>query len=110
MRPTTEGLLVEGLAVTAVFLAERDEWDTDALRYLREMTAQVGGPTSAVFRAAATAVTGMPLPPVESVEETERAEPMRRILGVPSVEERLTSALKGREWLLRLAEEHEGAT
>ena len=108
-RPTTEDLLVEGLAATAVVLAERDEWDTDALRYLREMTAQVGGRTPEVFRTAAAAVTGMPLPPVESVEETERAEPMRRMLGVPSVEDRLTSALKGREWLLRLAEEHEDA-
>ncbi|CAA9275099.1 MAG: hypothetical protein AVDCRST_MAG76-3612 [uncultured Acidimicrobiales bacterium] len=108
-RPTTEDLLVEGLAATAVVLAERDEWDTDALRYLREMTAQVGGRTPEVFRTAAAAVTGMPLPPVESVEETERAEPMRRMLGVPSVEDRLTSALKGREWLLRLAEEHEEA-
>jgi hypothetical protein len=109
MRPTTEDLLVEGLAATAVTLAERDEWDIDALRYLREMTAQVGGRTPEVFRAAAAAVTDMPLPPVESVEESERAEPLRRMLGVPSVEDRLSSALKGREWLLRLAEQHEEA-
>ena len=110
MRRTAEDLIVAGLATTAVALAERDEWETDSLRHLREMTAQVGGRTPEVFRAAAAAVADLPFPPVESAEETERAAPMRRILGVTDVEERLTAALKGREWLRRLAEELEGAS
>ena len=100
--------MIEGLAATAVALAERDEWEVDALRYLRDMTAQVSGRTPQVFRAAAAAITCMPLPPVESAEETERAAPMRRMLGVQCVEDQLTSALQGREWLLLLAEEIEG--
>lgn len=108
-RPAAEDLVIEGLAVTAVALAERDEWEADVLRHLREMSAQVGGCTPQVFRAAADAVAGMPLPPLETAEETERAEPLRRMLGVAPVEDRLSAALKGREWLLRLAEELEGA-
>ena len=106
-RPPAESLMVEGLAATAVTLAERDEEEADALRYLRDMTAQVGGRTPRVFRAAAAAIADMPLPPPESAEETERAEPLRRMLGVPRVEDQLSAALKGREWLLRMAEELE---
>lgn len=99
--------MIEGLAATAVALAERDECETHALVYLRDLSAQVGGATPEVFRAAADAITRMPLPPVESAEETERAMPMRRTRGVQSVEDQLTAALKGREWLLLLAEELE---
>lgn len=103
-------VVVDGLAATAVTLAERDERETTALAYLRDLSAQVGGGTPQVFRAAAAAITGMTQPPLESAEETERAEPLRRMLGVQSVEDQLTAALKGREWLLRLADELEGAT
>ena len=100
--------MIDGLAATAVALAERDECDPDALRYLRDMTAQVGGRTPQVFRGAAAAITSMPLPPIETAEETERARPMRRMLGVQDVEDQLAAALKGREWLLCLAQELEG--
>lgn len=99
--------MVGGLAALAVTLAERDEPEEAALRYLRDMTAQVGGQTPQVFRAAAAAVARIPLPPVESAEETERSRALRAMLGVVSVEEQLTAALKGREWLARVAEELE---
>ena len=99
--------MIKGLAATAVVLAERDECETHALVYLRNLSAQVGGRRPQVFRAAAAAITNMPLPPIESAEDTERARPLRRMLGVPTVEDQLAGALKGREWLLRLAEELE---
>lgn len=99
--------VAEGLAATAVTLAERNERESTALGYLRDLSAQVGLRTPMVFRAAATAITNMALPPLESAEDTERARPIRQMLGVQSVEDQLSAALKGREWLLRLAEELE---
>ncbi len=99
--------MAEGLAATAVALAEREEWEPDALSCLLALSTQVGGGTPRVFRAAAAAITAMPLPPVESAEETERARPLRTMLGVQSVEDQITAALLGREWLLRLADDLE---
>jgi hypothetical protein len=107
-RPTNEALMVQGLAATAIALAERNECESDALSCMLALSAQVGGQTPQVFRAAAAAITAMPLPPVESAEETERARPLRTMLGVQSVEDQITSALLGREWLLRMADELEG--
>jgi len=100
-------IVVEGLAATAVTLAERHERESTALGYLRDLAEQVGGRTAQVFREAADAVTQMPQPPLESAEETERERPMRTIRGEPSAEDLLAAALLGREWLTRLAEELE---
>jgi len=100
--------IVDGLAATAVALAERHERETSALGYLRDLAEQVGARTAQSFRDAATAITRMPQPPLESAEETERALPMRRTLGVQSAEDQLAAALLGREWLTRLADELEG--
>jgi len=101
-------VLIDGLAATAVTLAERDERETTALAYLRDLSDQAGGRTAAIFRAAAAAITSMPLPPLESAEETERSRPMRQMLGIQSVEDQLTAALRGRAWLVRLADELDG--
>ena len=101
-------VVVQGLAVTAVVLAERDERESTALRHLRDLSEQAGMCTAEVFRRAAAAVTAMPQPPLESAEETERARPMRTMLGVQSAEDQLSAALKGREWLVRLADELDG--
>lgn len=101
-------VVVEGLALTAVTLAERHERETTALGYLRDLSDQVGGRTAEVFRMAAAAITRMPQPPLESAEETERALPMRKVRGVQSAEDQLAAALLGREWLTRLADELEG--
>jgi hypothetical protein len=101
-------VVIDGLAETAVTLAERRERESTALGYLRDLSQQVGGRTAQVFREAAAAISRMPQPPLESAEETERALPMRMMLGVPSAEDRLAAALLGREWLTRLAEELEG--
>lgn len=98
-------MVVEGLVVTALALAERHERERTALAYLRDLSEQAGGRTAAVFSEAAAAITGMPQPPLESAEETERALAMRTTLGVQSAEDRLAAALLGREWLTRLAEE-----
>ena len=98
-------VVVEGLVATAMTLAERDERDTNALGYLRDLADQVGLRTPPVFRAAAVAITEMPQPPLESADETERARPMRQMLGVQSAEDKLAAALRAREWLLRLADE-----
>ena len=98
-------VVVEGLVVTAMTLAERDERDSNALGYLRDLADQVGLRTPAVFRAAAVAITEMPQPPLESADETERARPMRQMLGVQSAEDKLAAALRAREWLVRLADE-----
>ncbi len=108
MSDEQQRVVIEGLAVTAVTLAERDERETTALAYLRDLSEQAGGRTAQVFRLAAAAITDMAQPPLESAEETERARPMREMLGVQSVEDQLTAALRGREWLLWLAEELEG--
>ena len=108
--PASVDVMIEGLAATAVYLAEREELEVDALPYLRAMSTQVGGRSPQVFRGAADAITRMPLPPVESAEETERARPMRQVLGVPDVEGQLAAALTSREWLLKLAEELDEST
>lgn len=99
--------LIEGLAATAVALAERHERETTALRYLSDLSEQVGGRTVAVFREAAALITRMPQPPLETAEETERALPMRKRRGIQSAEDQLAAALLGREWLMRLADELE---
>ena len=100
--------IIEGLAMTAITLAERKEPESNALAYLRDLSQQVDGRTAQVFREAADAITQMPQPPLESAEETERALPIRTMRGEMSVEDQLAAALLGREWLTRLAEEMEG--
>jgi hypothetical protein len=102
-------IMVDGLAATAVTLAERHEREATALRHLRDLSEQVGARTPQVFREAAAAITRMPQPPLESAEETERALPMRKVRGIQSAEDQLAAALLGREWLTRLAEELEGS-
>lgn len=99
--------ITEGLAITAITLAERHERETTALGYLRDLAEQVGGRSPQTFRAAADAITQMPQPPLESAEETEAALPIRKMRGEISVEDQLAAALLGREWLTRLAEELE---
>jgi len=101
-------IIVDGLAATAVALAERHERESNALGYLRDLAAQVGARRAQVYRQAADAITQMPQPPLESAEETEEALAMRTTLGVQSAEDKLAAALLGREWLTRLAEELEG--
>lgn len=101
-------VVVDGLVETAVTLAERHERDDTALRHLRDLAEQVGSSSADVFREAADAITRLPLPPLESAEETARLLPLRRMRGEQTVEERLAAALAGREWLTRLAEEMEG--
>ena len=101
--------LVDGLAATAVALAERHERETNALGYLRDLAEQMGVRSAPVYREAAAAITRMPQPPLESAEETEQARARRATLGVPSAEDKLAAALLGREWLTRLAEELDGS-
>jgi len=101
-------VIVDGLAATAITLAERYEREATALGYLRDLAEQVGARSVSVFREAAAAITGMPQPPLETAEETELALPMRRARGVQSAEDQLAAALLGREWLSRLADELEG--
>jgi len=101
-------IIVDGLAVTAVALAERHEREATALVYLRDLAEQMGVCNVRAFREAATAITRMPQPPLESAEETELALEMRTTLGVFSAEDQLAAALLGREWLTRLADDLEG--
>ena len=101
-------VVVEGLAATAITLAERHEREETALRHLRDLAEQVGCRSSDVFRAGADAITRMPQPPLESAEETEQSLPMRKMRGEQSAEDRLAAALVAREWLSRLAEEMGG--
>ena len=101
-------ILVDGLAATAVALAERHERESNALGYLRDLAEQMGARNAPVYRDAVAAITRMPQPPLESAEETEAALALRATLGVPSAEDKLAAALLGREWLTRLAEELEG--
>ena len=102
-------VIIEGLAVTAVTLAERHEREATALGYLRDLAEQAGVNRAGEFREAAAAITQMPQPPLETAEETERALPLRAMLGVQSAEDQLAAALLGREWLVRLADELEGS-
>jgi len=65
----------------------------------------LGSPGGA-FGAAAEAVSAQPQPIVESVEESERARPMRALVGVTEPEKQLLAALRARELLEDLAREH----
>lgn len=97
--------IVDGLVATAMTLAERKEPESNALAYLRDLSAQAGGRTALVFREAANGITNLPQPPLESAEETERSRAARQASGIPSAEDQLAAALLAREWLTRLAEE-----
>lgn len=96
--------IVEGLAATAVAAAEMGESDDAICAQLAAWltTLRVDDPV-AVVRAAAQAVGGMPQPISESAAETERARPIREMLGVQSADEQLVAALRARECLERLA-------
>ncbi len=107
MSDAQHSVIVEGLAATAVTLAERYERESTALGYLRDLSEQMGSCTARAFRDAADAITRMPQPPLESAEDTERALPLRKMRGIQSAEDQLAAALLGREWLTRLAEELE---
>lgn len=100
-------VIIDGLVATAIALAERHEREHTALGYLRDLAEQAGALGADAFREAATAITQMPQPPLESAEETERALPLRAMLGVQSAEDQLAAALLAREWLVRLADELE---
>ena len=108
MTDERQRVIIEGLAATAVTLAERNERESTALGYLRDLAEQAGVHRAGAFREAAAAITQMPQPPLETAEETERALPLRAMLGVQSAEDQLSAALLGRELLVRLADELEG--
>lgn len=98
-------VIAEGLAAYATTYCEMSDADDVVRTKLLTHWERLGSPTGA-FRAAATAVTEQPQPVVESAETTERSRMIREHLGVTSAETQLAAALRARELLQDLAEEH----
>ena len=96
--------IVEGLAAIASTLAEMGTSDDEALAQLRAWIVRLNV-NAATIRDAATAMSSMPQPLEETAEQTERARPIREMLGVTSAAEELAAALRAREWLEQLAGE-----
>jgi hypothetical protein len=95
--------LVEGIGAAAVTLAEMGESEGEARSRLVALLNQVGVTDAEIVRDAAAAIGTFPQPIDETLEEIERARPIRESLGVPSAEYELEAALRAREWLQRLA-------
>lgn len=102
-------IVVEGLAAMAVTLSEMDASEDEARAQLVTMLQRVGATDVGVVREAAAAISGFPQPLDESAEAIERAEPIRRLLDVPSAAEELQASLRAREWLERLADDLDAA-
>jgi hypothetical protein len=98
-------IIIDCLAVRAVALVETGATEREAhAELIIDLTRLGVVDVVAVVREAADAVTRLPQPADESVEEIERARPVRVLLGVPSAIQELEAALRGKEWLERLAE------
>ncbi|MDQ2729677.1 MAG: hypothetical protein M3Y91_17850 [Actinomycetota bacterium] len=87
----------------AVTLAEMETAPSPALIQLENM-AVTFGMTADDVRAAAVTIASFPQPQEESVEHTERARPIREMLGVTSAHDQLAAAITGRAWLEQLAD------
>jgi acetyl-CoA carboxylase carboxyltransferase component len=96
-------IIVQGLAATAVTIAQMGGTEDDARAQLVGLLRQVGATDADVLIEAAHAMSTFPQPPNESPETIERREPVRQWLGVPSATEELEASLRAREWLQRLA-------
>lgn len=96
--------VIEGLAAIATSLAEAGMPEPDAHAQLVAWIERLGV-DAATVRAAAAEVARQPQPLEETAEETERARPIREMLGVTSAEDQLIAALRAREWLEQLADE-----
>jgi hypothetical protein len=97
-------VITDGLAVEAMTLVEMGADVQTVREKLVARWVQLGRPPG-VFLGAARAMSALPQPPVESVQATERAAPVRAMLGVTSAEESLVAQLSGREILEGLAGE-----
>lgn len=96
--------IVEHLAVLAVALAEDGTRESEALSQLGTFLQRFAVSDVSIIREAAAAVLSLPQPIDETLEETERANPIRELFGVPSAQSQLTATLTGRVWLEKLAE------
>lgn len=98
-------IIAEGLAAYATTYFEMGDAVDVVQTKLVAKWERLGSPVGA-FRAAAAAVGEQPQPVVESAERTERGRGIREFLGVTSAETQLVAALRARELLGDLAEEH----
>ena len=98
-------VVADSLASAAIYFAEMGYPEDLARSRLVALLQQGGATDHEVVREAAEAVARQPQPREESAEETERARPIREMLGEPSAEDRLSAALTAREWLQRLADD-----
>lgn len=104
MNSENDRIIIEGLAAWAesgFAMGWTRERVRDNVLEQWERTGRLPG----AFAAAAEAVANGPQPLLESAEETERARPIREMLGVQPAEEILVAALEGRELLKELAAE-----
>jgi hypothetical protein len=97
-------VIVEGLAVIAQTIFEMGGGPVQARETLVQTWTRLGS-ASGVFLAAANAMKDLPQPLEESAERTDRAQPVRTMLGVTSASESLTASLQAREVLEQLARE-----
>lgn len=100
-----DAAIAEGLAAYAATYFEMGATADVVRTNLIAQWERLGSPAGA-FRAAAMAVSGQPQPVVESAETTERNRIIREHLDVTSAETQLAAALRARELLQDLAEEH----
>lgn len=99
-------VIVEGLAASAVTLAEMGATEADARNKLLDwlMALRVTDP-AAILYDAAVQIGASPQPLGEPADKFDRAQRIRDLLGLKSPAEQLGAMLKAREWVQRLADD-----
>lgn len=97
-------VIVEGLAALTISLVSMGSSADETRAQLMGWAAQLGvADDPRAFRSAAACVRSGPHPLQESAEETERARPIREMLGVPSAEDDLLAEMTAAETLEEIA-------
>jgi hypothetical protein len=96
---------LEGLAATAVTVAEMGGSDVEIVQTVRAQMSALGMATVQVVREVIATVAQLPQPPDESADVRERRRPIEDMLGVASPEAQLASAMRARAVLEAFAEQ-----
>jgi hypothetical protein len=93
-----------GLAAVAITRFEMGDDNETARNHVLSAWESLGSPPG-MFAAAATSISGMPQPPMESASKSERMDGIRDALGAMSPSAHLEAMLRARELLETLASE-----
>jgi hypothetical protein len=102
--------ILQGIAAFANGVCEMGATDNEAKTAISSQLSQLfvePGDAPTLLREASDALRCFPQPPVESAEETERARPIREMLGVTSATDQLAATLRACELLRQMADEIE---